>query len=369
MNIQKRTLPKFVLLNCLTLGIYGAIVSQNVGNEIDALCKGDGEKPRLNFMGAAMIRASAALFAMFVAMIVALVQGLHIIQVIWSMIIFGVSAAFLLGIVSGIYLEYWWYKQASRMKLNAHRYGMTVKESGTDSFVFRSLPLNLLMLPINILLFALSLLIPALIVFLLLSTRSEGGIVFASIMALLFVVPVILFGSELTAGANFSKFFIFKNLNRFADAARNGAQPFNPMGYPYYRAKENGPYAGYVERRIPVDNSDSEVPPPPPVKVGKLICVKGSCAGYEFELKDNEQVVIGKDAKVSSIVIDPAYKEVSRKHVSVSYNAMSDQYCVVDYSSNGTWADGQRLELGKRAYLSHGTTLKLANDKNIFKLN
>ncbi len=369
MNIQKRTLPKFVLLNCLTLGIYGAIVSQNVGVEIDALCKGDGEKPRLNYMGAAMIRAIAPLTAMFIAMIIGLVNELHIIFILRLVVFVGLVASITLGLISGIYLEYWWYKQASRMKLNAHRYGMTVKESGTDTFVLRSLPVNLLMIPINVLLLALTVLLPGLIVFLLLNTMSEGTWVFASILTLLFSLPIILFGTELTAGACFSKYFIFKNLNRFADAARNGAQPFDPMNYPYYRAKENGPFAGYMEQP-PVGGKGTELtPPPPPAKFGKLIGLKGSCAGYEFELQDNEQVIIGKDAKVSNVVIDPAYKEVSRKHVSVFYDAMRDQYCVVDFSSNGTWADGRRLSLGERAYLSHGTQLKLANEKNIFRLS
>ena len=42
MTIQKRSFAMYVLLNCLTLGIYGAVVSNKIGQEVDALCEGDG---------------------------------------------------------------------------------------------------------------------------------------------------------------------------------------------------------------------------------------------------------------------------------------------------------------------------------------
>lgn len=91
-------------------------------------------------------------------------------------------------------------------------------------------------------------------------------------------------------------------------------------------------------------------------------------AGYTFDLTSGEEIIIGKDAKVSMVVIDPAYKEISRKHVGVCYDIINDQYRVKDYSSNGTWANGTKLISGQEVYLPHGTELKLANDKNIFRL-
>ena len=102
--------------------------------------------------------------------------------------------------------------------------------------------------------------------------------------------------------------------------------------------------------------------------VGSLVGVKGACAGYNFDLAPGEEIIIGKDAKVSSVVIDPAYKEISRKHVSVIFDPSANVYRVTDYSSNGTWADGQRLTRGETVNLRSGTVLKLANDKNIFRL-
>ena len=112
-----------------------------------------------------------------------------------------------------------------------------------------------------------------------------------------------------------------------------------------------------------------ELEPSPTVMASAILIGKeGSCAGYTFDLSTGETFIVGKDAKVSNIVIDPAYKEISRKHLSVRYDANIEQYVVTDYSSNGTWANGLKLTTGQETYLSHGTELKLANEKNIFRL-
>lgn len=373
MKINKRSLPIYVLLNCLTLGIYGALDAQKMGNEINALCKGDNEKPCMSYMMAVLIRGIAPIVGLLVGFIIGLINthdffGGYVNTAVvftaiveWELII-GVTGS----LISSLYLNYWWYKQAKRLKLNAWRYGLAVNEGGTDTMIFRTVA-NLFLLPITALLYAVALLFPFLICYLI----GLGDYLFALIMAFIFLSIFLFFAAELNAGASFSKLFLFKNMNRYADAARNGAAAYDPMGYTYYMARENGPFALPV-RETSVDDDGmgggEMPPPPPPVKSGKLIGMKGSCAGYEFELRDGERVVIGKDAKVSSIVIDPAYKEVSRKHVAISYNAQYDQYEVVDYSSNGTFADGNRLETGHRNFLNHGTNLKLANDKTIFRL-
>ncbi|MCR5042038.1 MAG: FHA domain-containing protein, partial [Clostridia bacterium] len=101
---------------------------------------------------------------------------------------------------------------------------------------------------------------------------------------------------------------------------------------------------------------------------GKITGVKGACAGYVYDIKSGEQFVIGKDAKQSQIVIDPAYKEVSRRHCSIRFDGMRGVYVVTDYSSNGTKANGNRLTPGQATDLHAGTQLELANGKNIFRL-
>ncbi len=391
MQIKKRSFPMYVFLNCLTLGVYGLIVSMQINKEINALCKGDNEQPRFTYLAAVMFRGIAPAFGLIIGLIVGLagidsigfgfipgMGAVKAIAVFSSMLSFGIIFTALGSLISGIYLNYWWYKQANRLKLNAGRYGLVVKEGGTDNFVFRT-AMEILFIPISVILFAFSFAIPAFIIWLITLADSAGAAVFAVILLLLFALPLMFFGMELTTGANFSMFFIFKNLNRFADVYRNGAAPFDPMAYEYYPSASNK-YPNFIPGMIsgnalmgttPAVNDEprgDEVSTGVLGTTGTLIGINGSCAGYNFDLTSGEEIIIGKDAKVSMVVIDPAYKEISRKHVGVCYDIIRDQYRVVDYSSNGTWANGRKLIPGQEVYLTHGTELKLANDKNTFRL-
>lgn len=391
MRIKKRTLPMYILLNCLTLGIYGFIVSNEVDKEINALCKGDGEKPKFSYTGAVALRGIAPVVGIIVGLILGII-GVDKISIL-SLAYFGdvkaiiIFAAMLSGgilftalgtIVSGIYLKYWWYKQASRLKLNANRYGLTVKESGVDTFLYRTV-MEVLFIPVSFILIVAACAIPLFIIWLITLADSIGAAIFAFILLFVFALPLMFFGMELTVGANFSMFFIFKNLNRFADVYRNGATSFDPMAYEYYPSAEskypnylpnliNGPSAIAVAPANEEIDTPTDIPTGVLGTTGSLIGVNGTCAGYNFDLTSGEEIIIGKDAKVSMVVIDPAYKEISRKHVGVCYDIIRDQYRVVDYSSNGTWANGSKLVPGQEVYLPHGTELKLANDKNTFRL-
>lgn len=323
MRIEKRTLARYILLNCLTLGIYGFVVAQQMDREINALCKGDRQQPGVKYAVAWLIAK--------------------------------------LPIVGAIYYNYWWYQQANRLKLNANRYGLTVKESGTDVFLMRTI-LEAPLAVFTVFSVVGALLIPALICLLFLLFAPVAGLVILGLCALV----LLLFCNEISAGAIFSVYYMMKNLNRFADVARNGAEEFDPMAYEYYPAAA----VKYPQllQGAPDGGKNPPPPPPPPPFGGYLVGLNGTCAGYEFELTSGEEIVIGKDATVSQVVIDPAYKEISRKHVGVSYDIIRNQFRVVDYSSNGTWANGMKLTRGQEMYLPHGTELKLANDKNKFLL-
>lgn len=394
MQIKKRSFPMYIFLNCITLGIYGFVVSMQIGKEINALCKGDGEEPRFGYAGAVAIRGISPLLGLIAGLIVGLygsnslnmgvlryyygAGGMNTVIVLMSMLLFSIIFTLIGSIFSGIYLKFWWYKQSGRLQLNAQRYGLKVKESGTDNFMFHTIA-EILFLPASIILIGLSLLIPILIVWLITLAGSLGAVVFALILALVFVLPILFFGMELTAGSNIAMYFVIKNLNRFADVYRNGATQFDPMGYEYYPSHENkypnflpNLVNGNLNVGVGADGGEIEEPIDEPqtgfISTGALIGVNGSCAGYNFTLNSGEEIIIGKDAKVSSVIIDPAYKEISRKHLGVCYDVIRDQYRVVDYSSNGTWANGEKLVPGKETYLTHGSILKLANDKNTFRL-
>ena len=335
MQIQKRTLPMYIFLNCITLGIYGFVIANQMNREIDAICKGDGQRTRFGYVAAVFLS--------------------------------------LIPVFGPIYYTYWWYQQANRLQMNAGRYGIKIKESGTEIFLMRTV----LEVPLFVVTFfeiVATLLIPGLITVLFAWIHPVMGVIFGILFGLIFVI----FRNELTAGANISNYYMIKNLNRMADVYRNGAAPFDPMGYEYYPSRENMingvvipvAQAGKDEQKKNDPEGKVEpIDPPTEVKVqGILLGEKGSCAGYMFELVSGEEIIIGKDAKMASVVIDPAYKEISRKHAGVCFDIRSGQYRVTDYSSNGTTLNGEKLTPGVPVFVPAGSVLELANGKNMFRL-
>lgn len=402
MQIKKRSLPIYIVLNCLTLGIYGVITCCQIGKEINYLCKGDGEQPAFGYMGAAVFRSISTVIGIIIGLIFGLsgmsffgmesliggssldslyyiaaissyYTAIRVAYVVFMITICGSVFTVFGSLISGIYLKYWWYKQAGRLKLNGGRYGLEIRESGTDNFLFHTV-IEIFLIPITAILMILAQLIPMLILwFILKISSSAGAILIVSILSLLFSLPIMFSRMELTAGSYFAIHFVFKNLNRYSDALRSGVQPaqFDPMAYEYYPSAESL-YPNFLPNmcggsRIPIVDDPPVDPPPPPTK-GSVYCEAGSCAGYTFDVSAGETIVIGKDAKTSNIVIDKAYQEVSRTHVSVVYDAIHDMYRVTDYSSNGTIANGEKMVNGQETFLSRGSRIALANEKNVFVL-
>jgi hypothetical protein len=398
MNIEKRSFPLFVFLNCITLGVYGAIVSKKIGDEVNSICKGDNEEPTLNYIGVILIRAIPAFiglvtglvvgiasssllnsfiskfgYSFFVRAIRSTINSANTATVFLSIILFTALFSLLGNFVSSIYHKYWWFKQTSRLKLNANRYNIEVRESGADHFVFRTAT-NAVLLPATFLLKLLSLLIPTLLCLLI----AKGSYVFAIVLFSIFVLIFCFFNAEMSVGASFSMYYVIKTLNRYSVACRNGGRAFDPMAYEYYPSVDstypsfvpqimNGSFETKQENKA-IDDIDDNFETVEKVKCGILTGLKGACAGYNFDLSPGEEIIIGKDAKVASVIIDPAYKEISRKHVSVIYDAEINRYRVTDYSSNGTWVDGKKLPTGETVNLRSGSILRLANDKNTFRL-
>lgn len=334
MRIQKRNFITYFLLNCLTLGIYGFVVGMQIDHEINALCKGDKERPACGYAATAFIR-----------------------------------------LLAPVYYTYWWYKQNDRLRANAWRYDMVVKEKGSDHFLLRT-GCEVLLLPFTLLVYLCAMLIPLLIAWLIFLISSSIGV--AIVLAGIALFVLLLFSGELSAGALISMYYTMKNLNRFADVSISSGKPFDPMGYSYYPSAQNfsmpmqvfaaEPKGRITEPAKPAGVNPQENPETNLLHGGCITGLKGSCRGYRFDVAGREEIVIGKDAKFSSVVIDPAYKQVSRKHVGIRYDAARDVYIVVDYSSNGTFANGVKLTPGVESLQYHGTILKLADDKNQFRL-
>lgn len=90
-TIRERSLVKYILLNLITLGIYGIVVFCQMGNDVNKICEGDN-KAQMPYI-----------------------------------------LALLLGLVTlGIYPIYWVYKAMNRLNDNAYRYGIRAEYSGSD---------------------------------------------------------------------------------------------------------------------------------------------------------------------------------------------------------------------------------------------
>lgn len=75
---------------------------------------------------------------------------------------------------------------------------------------------------------------------------------------------------------------------------------------------------------------------------GFLYGLNGEYTGLKIELKSNEAIIIGRDPKISQLIIKS--EKVSRKHCLVRFNSKLRKFIVIDYSFNGTYTlDGERL--------------------------
>jgi predicted component of type VI protein secretion system len=111
-------------------------------------------------------------------------------------------------------------------------------------------------------------------------------------------------------------------------------------------------------------------PPEPKDLGGIIICKTGMYRYATFRIDNGEELVIGRDAAVSHIVVDTGAEKVSRKHCSIVYDGRKRHYIVTDYSSNGTYTEaGDRLHGMVLTVLPCGTTIFLGDSQNSFLLN
>ena len=100
-----------------------------------------------------------------------------------------------------------------------------------------------------------------------------------------------------------------------------------------------------------------------------IIGVSGMYKGVTFPLDSDEELIIGRDAMLSHIVITENAEKVSRKHITVSFDSYDNVYTVTDHSSNGTYlTDGTRLVANIPVKLQRGTIVYLAKKENTFEL-
>lgn len=101
----------------------------------------------------------------------------------------------------------------------------------------------------------------------------------------------------------------------------------------------------------------------------KICFVSGACKGYQIPVRNAEQVVIGKDPSLCSVVIDRRYTKISRMQCTICYDYALEQFVVTDHSTNGTFMEnGKRLTPEQPIALPSNALLSLARTDTIIRL-
>ncbi len=85
----------------------------------------------------------------------------------------------------------------------------------------------------------------------------------------------------------------------------------------------------------------------------------GGGAAYAWNIPENKSVMIGRSSDFSDIV--PARdSKISKRHCELYCDSLEKSFYLIDHSTNGTYADGMRLEKGK-PYILRGGQFSLGN--------
>lgn len=101
-------------------------------------------------------------------------------------------------------------------------------------------------------------------------------------------------------------------------------------------------------------------------KSGKITFLSGELVGAAVEISPGDSIVIGKDASQVSVVVPYKYQKVSRVHCRIAFDKDNQRMCITDYSTNGTFVNGEKIEKNIAVWIKSGSTVELS--KNGFKL-
>lgn len=121
--------------------------------------------------------------------------------------------------------------------------------------------------------------------------------------------------------------------------------------------------------------------PVPPVQPGRFVTntpsepkgimrgLVGMYAGAEIPL-NNETIIIGRDATRANLIYDDSCTKVSRKHCELSYDSQAKMFVMIDYSSTGTFKNGNTdcLPQNMRIFLEPGSVIDIGDETNRFIL-
>lgn len=106
----------------------------------------------------------------------------------------------------------------------------------------------------------------------------------------------------------------------------------------------------------------------PGIPRGVLVGLSGIYAGAEIPFADGEKIRLGRLNNNDLIFEDQP--KVSRNHCQIQWNAGRKKFCIRDYSSNGSFANGSEECLPQNIdlWLDPGTVLAIGDNTNCFRL-
>lgn len=134
--------------------------------------------------------------------------------------------------------------------------------------------------------------------------------------------------------------------------------------------KKKAAQARPLPQKRPNPNPQPVRPPVAPVmpsyqKQGTIVFTSGEYKGAKIMLKEGDEVIMGKDSKISSIVFSDA--SISRKHCSI--RMVGGEFILNDYSTNGVYSSltKTKLKLAGASYTLHyHEAITLSKTNNTF---
>lgn len=168
-------------------------------------------------------------------------------------------------------------------------------------------------------------------------------------------------------------------INFFADVrpVPNGGSNVPPV-----RPQNNTPLrdSAPVGQKVVINNNNApeevdEVPETTPLdtpfsqsRTGTVTCEAGAFQGAEFTISEGEELIIGTNSELCNIVIDGDNSLVSGRHCSITFDSISNNYTVIDYSVYGTFlGNGERLNNAPKI-LPGGELIIIGDAKNAFRV-
>ncbi len=255
---------------------------------------------------------------------------------------------YLLNLVTfGIYSYFWEYNLQNRLKSNASRYNVVISESGSTVLLWDLLGAFLL---------GIGPLISLHIMF-----ESTNRLAFAYNQNYGGVSPAAMAVNPMIA-SSVKQEVTPMELPMIAPPAKQEVTPMEPPMITPPAKQGVAPVGTSPVRQAVSSMSPPQMPSPQHLPMGQVKCIKGTAAGQGFRIPANARVVVGKNPSKATLVINESY--ISNVHCTIQYNAGNNTYIVTDYSTNGTFANGIRLQKGVPMAYPAGTVLMLVN-KNI----